>query len=162
VTVRTASDGPQDLDQLEWKMLRAHPHSVLLEGPASATDAALRHAQPHFREPIARMRSEGPLELPEDAVRVLILEDAAVLSAADQSRLFDWLDRADSHVQVVSTTERSLFDLVERGVFDSALYYRLNVMLLHVGGASPCSSQDDRAAPAFQRFDRSAAGVIGP
>jgi transcriptional regulator of acetoin/glycerol metabolism len=35
-------------------------------------------------------------------------------------------------VQVISTSERPLFELVERGTFSDQLFYRLNVMHLEL------------------------------
>jgi hypothetical protein len=46
--------------------------------------------------------------------------------------LFGWLDDPHGSKQVVSTTADSLFPRVARGLFDEALYYRLNVMRLSV------------------------------
>jgi DNA-binding NtrC family response regulator len=68
--------------------------------------------------------------LPSRAGGALILEDVETLTAEDQTELLARLDRARSHQQIISTTEHSLFALVARGLFDPALYYRLNVVLV--------------------------------
>ena len=52
------------------------------------------------------------------------------LDRHEQAALLRWLD-ADRK-QVVSTTAQPLFPLVARGLFDKALYYRLNVMLVSI------------------------------
>lgn len=129
----------------EWRSLRAHRHNVLLEGPAVTTDAVLRVLQPHIRGPILWHRPPGPLTFPSGKTGALILRDVAALGADDQARLLEWLDGRGSHTQLVSTTERPLFALVTRALFDAALYYRLNVMLLHVGSSNPPGLQDDDA-----------------
>ena len=59
----------------------------------------------------------------------LILEEVSTLTTEDQTRLLAHLD-AGPRTQIVSTSEHSLFTLVVRGLFNAALYYRLNVVLL--------------------------------
>ena len=46
------------------------------------------------------------------------------------------LDRAPRAVQVITITDRPLFDLVERGDLVSSLYYRLNTIYLTLGSAA--------------------------
>ena len=55
-----------------------------------------------------------------------VLQDVASLRRDDQARLFAWLD--GEHRHVISTTMHPLFPLIAAGVFDEALYYRLNVV----------------------------------
>jgi hypothetical protein len=129
-----------DSYQVELGVLHAHPHNVLLEGPAAATDAALLLLQPHLRDPLIRNPPHSPFELPEGMTGSLILRDVAALAAGDQARLLAWLRGPGLGAQVVSTTERPLFALVAQRLFDAALYYRLNVLLLHVGPTSSSAS----------------------
>lgn len=129
--------------EAEWRILRAYRHNVLLEGPAGTTNAALRLLEPHMREPMRWHRPQGPLTLPDGDTGALILGNVAALSADDQTRLLEWLIDAGSRTQIVSMTERPLFALVTRGLFDAALYYRLNVILLRVGSGNPPALQDD-------------------
>jgi hypothetical protein len=117
----------------EWRMLREHPHNVLLEGPVAATDAALRRLEPHIGEQPVWIGPHVPFDLPTSETRTLILRDADALSAGDQRRLLAWLGGRASRTLVISTAECSLFARVEDGRFDAALYYRLNVVLLRVG-----------------------------
>jgi hypothetical protein len=69
----------------------------------------------------------GPLELPEDGTRPLIIGDVSLLTLQQQIGLYDWLDRHDS-TQIISLTSRSLWPLVTSGRFLEGLFYRLNVM----------------------------------
>jgi len=131
-----------DSYQAELGILQAHPHNLLLEGPAAATDAALLLVQPLLREPLVRHALPSSLELPEATTGSLILRDVAALSAGDQVRLRAWLLGEGFGVQVVSTTEGPLFALVALGLFDVALYYRLNVLLLRIGPTSSSGSQE--------------------
>jgi len=129
----SATDLPwPELSQTEWRILPACRHNVLLEGSLSATNAVLRLLQPHMRGPIVSSGPQSPLTLPSGGSGGLILRDVAGLSAADQARLLAWLGGPGWRTQVVSTTERPVFALVARGLFDETLYYRLNVMLLRV------------------------------
>lgn len=133
----------------EWRILRAHRLNVLLEGPAIATTAVLRLLQPHLPEPIRWHQPRRALRLRSVETGALILKDVTALSLDDQRRLLDWIVRTGSQTQIVSTTDRPLFALVTRGLFDEALYYRLNLMLLHIGSSSSRQLQndDDERAP---------------
>ena len=127
----TVADGSMlDSYQRELRVLRACPHNVLLEGPVGATDAVPDLLRPHIREPLLRPVRHGALELPQGNTRGLILQDVSTLTADDQTKLLNWLGHDGARTQVVSTTVSPLFALVVRGLFDVALYYRLNVLLL--------------------------------
>jgi hypothetical protein len=126
-----------DSYQTELGILRAPPANVLIEGPSAAIDDVLLVMQPQLREPLVSNLSHGPLHLPDGAATPVILKNVAALTADDQARLLAWLQREGFSAQVVSTTERPLFGLVTQGLFDTALYYRLNVLLLRVGAADP-------------------------
>jgi Sigma-54 interaction domain len=149
-----ATTGPDvsllDPYRAEWTSLRAHRHNLLMEGPVTATHAALLLLKPHIGAPIVWKQQQGPFELPSREASVLILEDVETLTAEDQAELLARLDGARSHLQIISTTEHSLFPLVARGLFDSALYYRLNVVLLRF-------SERDRHATQRRQPHRSTA-----
>ena len=67
---------------------------------------------------------------PGDDTRTLILHDIDALSSEEQQQLLRWLQGDFGRVQVVATTARPLWSLVESGCFDSSLYYALNVVYL--------------------------------
>ena len=48
-----------------------------------------------------------------------------------------WSRETGSATRIVSMTARPLFELVAAGVFDAALYYCLNVVLLRVEAPPP-------------------------
>ncbi len=131
----TVTDGswPESF-QTEWAILRARRHNVLVEGPVPATNAVLGLLQSHIREPIVWNGVQTGLDFPTGKIGALILKGVAGLSAEDQTRLLGWLGGPGSRTQIVSTTDRPVFPLVARGLFDETLYYRLNVMLLRIGG----------------------------
>ena len=49
----------------------------------------------------------------------------------EQAALLRWLE--GDRKQVVCTTAQPLFPLVDRGLFDETLYYRLNIARVAVG-----------------------------
>jgi Sigma-54 interaction domain len=107
------------------------PRSLLVEGPGASTDAVLRRLEPYFREPVMWKRRGAPLEVPAGEIGALILQDVDGLSAEEQTQLIRWID-ANPRTTIVSTAAHRLFPLVARGHFDSTLYYRLNIVLLHL------------------------------
>jgi hypothetical protein len=120
----------------EWRSLGRQRHSVLIEGSDESTDGVLLFLAPYLRKPVLWKPSEAPYSRPTGECGALVLQNVAALSRPEQSELLRWLDESDGRTQVVSTTARRLFPLVERGLFDEALYYRLNVVLLCVDSSS--------------------------
>ena len=157
MSVEAARQVSLDAYQTELEILRTAPSSVLLEGPAAATDAVLLLMEPHLRRPLVRNPPHSSFELPEGPTGGLILRDVAALSPGDQARLLAWLQGEGFGAQVVSTTERPLFAVVAQGLFDAALYYRLNVVLLDLGASR-------RSQIARRRLTRAVrpAGVLAP
>ncbi len=121
--------------QDDWHLLYTGHQNVLIEGAVASTTAVVSLLLPHLREPIARRHPATPLDLPDNESGTLMLEDAATLSPAEQKRLLAWIHGAGSLARIVATARHPLFTNVERGLFDAALYYRLNVMLLQLDAA---------------------------
>jgi Sigma-54 interaction domain len=116
----------------EWRCVYTTDHNVLIEGPDAAMEAILLVLEPRLRRPVMRKRSQAPFEAPTGEVGGLILQGVAALRPEDQAGLLAWLDRGGSRARILSTTEQPLFPLVAASLFDAALYYRLNVMLVRV------------------------------
>lgn len=116
----------------EWEGLTQLACNVLIEGDVTATDAVVRLLLPHVREPVVDLRAPGVLNLPVGETRSLIVRNVAALSMEEQRRLLTWMCDAGANAQVITTAASPVFTLVEAGVFDVALYYRLNVLLLRV------------------------------
>ena len=91
---------------------------------------ALHQLLPHLRAPIVYRKPGEELTLPNECT--VILRDVDTLCKAEQALLHDWLDRKPDSVQTVATTQSPLFPLVQEGLFESDLYYRLNVILLRL------------------------------
>ena len=124
--------------ECEWRILREHRCNVLVEGDGARTTAVLRLLLPCTPEAVVWHRPHTPLELPGRETQTFILRNATSLSASDQARLLGWLGDTGWRTQIISTSESPLFTLVEGGLFDATLYYRLNVLLLRVGLTKPC------------------------
>jgi hypothetical protein len=116
----------------ECLSLQTSQQNVLLEGPEPAMKGFLDVLIPHVMAPVLWDQPGVPRELRGDSHGTLILRDVGELSAEAQERVLHWLDDVslDGQLQIVSTSATPLFPLVERGSFDSRLYYRLNVVLL--------------------------------
>ena len=143
----------------EWSSICASRHNVLLEGPLACTEAVLHLLKPYLDKPLMLNRSGAPLELRSSKGGALVMRDIGSFSGAEQDRILAWLDDPTSRAQVVCTTAEPLFPLVERGLFDATLYYRLNILLLQltrsaIQGDRPLETPDerlveyDRASPA--------------
>jgi hypothetical protein len=105
----------------------------LIGGRHDATDAALEALRAVFRPNVASWNAGATLPLPLDGgVRTLILHDVDALSPDEQRRLLHWLAADAAAVQVVATTGRALWPLVESGSFNASLYYALNLVHLRL------------------------------
>jgi len=125
----------------EWSRICTGRHNVMLEGPLACTEAVLHLLKPHFGEPVTMKRSGAPLEPHTFKGGTVIVRDIAAFTRPEQRRILGWLDEAPTRTQVVCTTIEPLFPLVARGLFDEALYYRLNVILLQL---TRISAEPDR------------------
>ncbi len=121
--------GPDESTIETCLRLCATRHNVLLQGPVGAIDAALAVIAPCLLRPVAWKKAESKFD-PTAAFASLILQEVGSLTQSEQIQLRDRLDNANVRPQIVSTTTLPLFRLVEQGMFDAALYYRLNIVLL--------------------------------
>jgi hypothetical protein len=121
----------------EWDAVCQGQHNFLLVGTPPATNEMLVAMTPHLPEPLQKYSAKAGLPVPQPSDGTLILLEVAKLDAKRQTELLRWLNRFDqrSHVQIVSTTSKPLFSLVERGVFLADLYYKLNVVRIDLIGS---------------------------
>jgi hypothetical protein len=114
-----------------WAVLTAVHPSMLLIGLDAAIQTILSQVRSHLRSPVSWWTpGAGPEPLP--ITGALIIPEIGTLSLDQQQRLLDWIEAKGRDVQVVSLSERPVFPLVETGAFLPALYYRLNIVCLHV------------------------------
>ena len=137
---------PLDPYCAERRIISEHGCNVLLQGTVTATDAALILLRSHIREPIVWHRPPATLDLPSRETGALILSDVSALSRDEQRRLLVWIGDTGLRTQVISSSSRSLFALVTAGLFDGALYYRLNVLLLRVAHLAIRQESDSPSA----------------
>jgi Sigma-54 interaction domain len=123
--------GSRLISSPEWHGLSTVPHNALFEGPAHATACLLIVLQPYLRRPTVWSSPAPPLELPTGECGALVLQNVWAFNSHDQAALLKWINC--HRTQVVSTSTQPLFPLIARGLFDEALYYRLNATLLRIG-----------------------------
>ncbi len=122
--------GPEIVSTPEWRSVSTRQHNVIFEGPEHVTEAVLLRLQSYLRLPAIWKRAPTPLELPTGRCGALVLRNVNALDRYEQAALLRWLDAEGK--QVVSTTAHPLFPLIARGLFDEALYYRLNTTLMRI------------------------------
>jgi hypothetical protein len=116
----------------EWAAVSVGRRNVLLAGPEAVVDQTLAAMVPQLTEPVRLFNPLTETSLPTITDGTLVLIEVAELNPRQQLQLLDWLDgfQLRRHVQVISTTSKALFGLVESGAFSADLYYRLNVVRL--------------------------------
>ena len=112
-------------DEVLTRLTRQHPN-ILLVGPATFTDAALKLIGPLVQHPVAWWMPDEKRAVPIGAFATLIIGRVDAADAEQQKRLCEWFDGRQGHIQVVSTSVTPLFPLIQAGTFLEALYYRLN------------------------------------
>ena len=122
--------GSELLATPEWHSVSTWQHNVMFEGPEHATEALLLALEPYLRAPALWKRAPTQLQLPSAGGGALVVRNVGALGRQEQAALLRWLDV--ERKQVISTTAHPLFPMIAQGLFDEALYYRLNVMLVKV------------------------------
>ena len=117
---------------LEWNAVARERCNVLVEAVPTVVDPILAVLRPHLRPPIHEYNPNVGSPVPEPTDGTLILLEVASLGPKQQAKLLRWLNDRRGSVQVASTSSEPLFPLVERGTFDAALYYRLNVVRIAI------------------------------
>ena len=122
-------------------------HSMLVEGPEASIQAVLQLLTPYLREPVTWLQRGISQTLPAEGSGAIVVQNIAALDRKDQVRLRVWLDDGAHRRQVVSTSPYPLFPLVDCGLFDARLYYRLSLVRFSVGQ----EEHDVLPAPTTQR-----------
>jgi hypothetical protein len=116
----------------EWTLLQQRRLNTLIGGRRHTLERAVSAILPSLRRPVHRPRSEPWLQHRPDG-GTLILDAVESLNRQTQQDLHRWLDGAlSAGTQVISLTTTRLFDQVQAGAFESALYYRLNTVHIQV------------------------------
>ena len=105
--------------------------NLLVVGAENDVAALIASLWPSLVTPIAvRYRGE-PLRLSTvPAVGTFVIYDLETLTTEEQDALHLWLHTGNGRGRVVSSASASLFPMVESGLFNDKLYYRLNVVTI--------------------------------
>jgi hypothetical protein len=117
---------------LEWNAVARERCNVLVEALPAVAGRFLAALRPELRGPIHEYIPNIGTPVPEPTEGTLILFEVASLAPGQQAKLLQWLNDRQGSVQVASTCSEPLFPLVERGTFDAALYYRLNIVRIAI------------------------------
>jgi hypothetical protein len=117
---------------LEWGAVAYQRRNVLLEASSETAAQLLEALGPHLRTPVHEYRPGLRPPMPQPTEGTIILKEVANLTPGEQALVLKLLTERNQTLQVVSTSSEALFPLVERGIFDDALYYRLNVVRLTI------------------------------
>lgn len=101
--------------------------NVLIIGTGHALDSLLTELRRDLREPVACVPPGGLL--PSGTPQTLIIMGLDVLDAASQRSLAAWMDAPHrARTQIIALAERPPYARLKEGLFDAALYYRLNTI----------------------------------
>jgi hypothetical protein len=113
----------------EWDCVTNSRLNALLIGPRHVTGRLVRSLRLQLAPPIIRVVPHVQLVLPgADQVGTIILEDVGRLDTAAQMYLLGWLEGAVPRTRMIGTSTIPLLPMVATGIFDGALYYRLNLV----------------------------------
>ena len=117
----------------EWQAIVNFGPNVLVEGPEPSTERVIRAVTATRQSAACEWNSSEPHE---ESGAMLIVRGVDRLSEDDHRRLLGYLNAGEAKSrarQVITTSTRSVYALVESGTFDSSLYYRLNTIRLELG-----------------------------
>ena len=94
---------------------------------------------PYLEPPLVVRRRGEPLSRAPTSrpVGTIVVYDVDTLTHDEQQVLNLWVGAGNGHCRVVSTASTSLLPMVEAGLFDDALYYRLNVVTIDLTSPIP-------------------------
>jgi hypothetical protein len=116
----------------EWHAILTVRPNVLVEGSDHSTEKIVRAVTAASDGPIYEWEN-GPAQ--GEPARTMIVRRIDLFSASEHRRLLDFLNTEGARtqaLQVIATSERPLYTLVESGLFLADLYYRLNTIRLEL------------------------------
>ena len=120
----TLPDSDQDLARLTGV-------SLLVVGAENEAVAVIASLWQGLVTPIVVRHRGEPLQLSAfPPFGTFVIHGVETLTREEQDGLHDWLSAGNGRARVVSAASESLFAMVESGVFNDALYYRLNVVTI--------------------------------
>ena len=120
---------------------RHHPN-MLIEGPESHVEETLVALASDFHEDVYHWPVVPGHRI---APATVLIRNVTSLDQQAQDNLATLLEQGGPPVQVVATSSTPLFDRVDAGTFDSALYYRLNTLRVVLDERSSRTNQPAHA-----------------
>ena len=120
----TMNQVPDDRELLSIERVNA-----LIVGANATTNAVVAALRPSLADPVCTVRVGEPLPPPGQGGSLVLLE-VCDFTPGEQLRLLDWLDENAGGTRIVSTSSRSLTDMIATGEFLAMLYYRLNLVYI--------------------------------
>jgi hypothetical protein len=117
----------------EWRAIVTLRPNVLAEGPDRSTERLIRAIIDALQSPVCEW---DHLTESRETGATLLVRHIDVLSLEELRRLLKYLnaDEGPTRIrQVIATSARPLYPLVESGLFLADLYYRLNTIRLELG-----------------------------
>jgi hypothetical protein len=121
------------VDPRDWVAIMKAKPNVLICGEPMFIDSFLELLAGHCASPIRRISHSGALGVLsaiEDGT--VVLENADQYKESEQQAVLDWLANTGPAIQLITTTGKPLFELVEQGQFLDSLFYRINTMYLEL------------------------------
>lgn len=121
--------GPWLEDQHLWRSTRVN---LFVIGADDMVAPLVTSLWPYLATPVVVRRLGEPLRLSPSwrLIGTVVVYDVDTLTREEQHALNDWVCGGKGHRRVVSTAAQSLLPMVEAGLFDDALYYRLNMVTI--------------------------------
>jgi Sigma-54 interaction domain len=130
---RSSSSTEIHVGPREWVAIREAKPNVLICGEPMFVDSFLGLLAGHCASPIRRISHSGALgALSGIEDGTVVLENAEQYKESEQRAVLDWLANTDAAIQLITTTGKPLFDLVEQGQFLDSLFYRINTIYLEL------------------------------
>jgi len=102
---------------------------MLLVGALTDVEPALSHLVSSASGLVHDWTLDAPMP-PRDRSGVVIIRDVDRVTLTTQDAWVSWLTAGNDRPQIIATSRAPVFPLVGAGLFRSALYYRLNTLLL--------------------------------
>jgi len=111
--------------------------NLLIMGADDVVATFVTSLWPYFLAPsVVRRRGEELRLLPNSRpAGTILIHDVHTLTRREQNVLHRWMNAGNGRTRVVSTTTQSLMPVLETGVFNDDLYYRLNVLTFDLRSA---------------------------
>ena len=120
-----------DVQPSDWRVIVSARPNLLVEGPQANSERLIGILASLSPDPVRDWR-----QLADCLSTTVLVRGVDALTPEEQRKLMHRLEGASGQPlprQVISTSTRAVFPLVECGLFLSQLYYRLNSVRLQVG-----------------------------